>query len=75
MGLVLFVFWVKVFRKAKKPYRKREIPKKTTENPNNFMENQKNKVFKGFRLTFGYGFGFVCLFGFPEGFYKTKQNL
>ena len=45
-------------------------PKKTNKH---LRENQKNKVVKGFIPTLGYGFG-VLFFGFPEGFYQTKNT-
>ena len=69
-GLVCFfgLVFPKVFRKPKKPSVKPKIQKKTKENQKNIRKNQKNKVFKGFRPTLGYGFGLVWFFGFPEGF-------
>ena len=67
MGLVLFVFLVfqKVFRKPKQTFGKTNQPKENKTKP---LGKPKNKEFKGFRPTLGYGFGLVCFFGFPEGF-------
>ena len=36
--------------------------------PKTISGKPKNKVFKGFRPTLGYGFGLVWFFGLPEGF-------
>ena len=63
----------KVFTKPKNPSRKPKIPKKTKENQKNIRKNQKNKVFKGFRLTLGYGFGFFVFLVFPKVFTKPKN--
>ena len=38
------------------------------------MKNQKNKVFKGFSLTLGYGFGCFCCLVFPKVFTKPKNH-
>ena len=69
MGLVLFGFLVfpKVFRQPNKPSGKPTILKKTKGKKNKPLGKPKNKEFKGFRPTLGYGFGLVWLFGFPEG--------
>ena len=75
MGLVLFGFLVfpKVFTKPKKPSRKPKIPKKTKENQTNIRKNKQNKVFKGFRLTLGYGFVFFVFLVFPKVFTKPTN--
>ena len=70
-GFFCFLVFPMVFRKPKKPSGKPKILKKTKENQQNqtnLRENQKEKVFKGFRPTLGYGFVLFCFVGFPEGF-------
>ena len=71
----LFVFLVfpKVFRTPKKPSGKPTIPKTTKENQTNLRDNQNNNVFKGFRPTLGYGFGFLRFLVFPKVFRKPKK--
>ena len=50
-------------------------PKKTKGNQKHIRENKQNTVFKGFRLTLGYGFGFYVFWVFPKVFTKHKKPL
>ena len=66
-------FSLTFFTQPKSPSRKPKIQKKTKENKQNIRNNNnKHNVFKGFRLTIGYGFVFFV--GFPDGFYKTNKS-
>ena len=68
----LFFVFPRVFTKPKQLSGKPKIPKKTKENQNT-LGKTKNKVFKGFRPTLGYGFLFIVLV-FPKVFTK-QQNI
>ena len=70
MGLVLFVFLIfpKTFEKTKNT-KEHQIKQ------NSLLENtKKNKVFKGFSPTLGYGFVFLFVFLFSRNFFQNKKT-
>ena len=56
------------FYKAQTTFDKTQHTKENQRNQKSLRENQKNKVFKCFRLTLGYGFVFFCFVLFSRIF-------
>ena len=71
MGLAfLFLLVFRRFLQNQKNLRENQKYKENQRKPQNLRKNKKNKVFKGFRLTLGYGFVFAV---FPQVFTKPTN--